>query len=244
MTCILLAAGYATRLYPLTKNFPKALLDVGGKTILDRITENLEDGCGIDRYVIITNHNFYGHFSRWAEGASLSASVTVLDDGTDSAENRLGAVGDLLFADKTLGLEDDLFVLAVDYFVSFPFRDFVRYFREKRASCIMRFEEHDTAMLRKAAAMTVDGEDRILRMVEKPAEPFDIWCAPPFYLYDRKDLPLIRRSVSSGCGKDAPGSLAAWLSGETAVYAMQMPGMHYDVGDLESYREIQKQFST
>ena len=244
MTCILLAAGYATRLYPLTKDFPKALLDVAGKTILDRVMENLEDGCEISRYVIVTNSRFAGHFSTWAERAKYSRPVTVLDDGTDTPENRLGAVGDLLHTIQNLGLDDDLFVMAVDYFVDFRFEDFIRYFREKDASCILRYEEHEPKILRKAANMSVDGEGRILRMEEKPETPFDIWCAPPFYLYARRDLPLISGSIAQGCPKDAPGYLAAWLSERACVYAMVMPGRHYDVGDIESYRLVQEQFRT
>ena len=243
MICVLLAAGYATRLYPLTKNFPKALLQVGGKTILDRILENVDRSCSVDRYVLVTNSRFAGIFRDWAESASYACPIEVLDDGTDTVENRRGAVGDLIFAMEEKSLDDDLFVMAVDYFVDFTLGDFVRYAIGKNASCILRYEEDDVSVLRKSGVMTVDVDDRIVRMEEKPEDPFDVWCAPPFYYYTKRDLPLIRTSVACGCPKDAPGNLAKWLAEQTAVYAMVMPGRHYDIGDLESYHDVQAQFS-
>ena len=242
MVCILLAAGYATRLYPLTRNFPKALLEVGGRSILDRVLENVDAHCSPDRYVLVTNHRYAGIFEDWALRARYSVPVEILDDGTDSDETRRGAVGDLLFALEEKGIEDDLFVMAVDYFVDLDLARFVHYARSKNASAILRYEEDDKAVLQKSGVMSVDAEDRILRMEEKPAEPFDVWCAPPFYYFAAKDLPLIRRSVAEGCPKDAPGNLAVWLSRKTPVYAMLLPGMHYDIGDQESYRSIRALF--
>ncbi len=244
MTCVLLAAGYATRLYPLTKDFPKALLNVAGKTILDRVMENLENGCEADRYVIISNHRFAEHFRAWAEKAKYSVPVEVLDDGTVSAEDRLGAVGDLIYTIETLGLEDDLFVMAVDYFTEFALADFVKYFRRKQTSCVLRYAEQNVEILRSAAVMRVDGEGKVLNMQEKPAEPFDIWCAPPFYLYAKKDLADIKNALNLGCHKDAPGHLAAWLSGRVPVHAMEMWGERYDIGDLESYAAVCRKFET
>lgn len=243
MTCVLLAAGYATRLYPLTTNYPKALLKVGNKAIIDRILENVDRSCNVDRYVLVTNNRFAGIFNGWAKSVSYSAPVVVLDDGTDTVDNRRGAVGDLIFALDQLALDEDLFVMAVDYFVDFDLGRFVQYARIKDASCILRYEEDNISILRKSGVMSVDTDDRIIRMEEKPEEPFDVWCAPPFYYFVKKDVPLIRDSTSLGCPKDAPGNLARWLSERAPVYAMLMPGQHYDIGDLESYYEVQAQFS-
>ncbi len=243
MICVLLAAGYATRLYPLTTNYPKALLKVGKQTILDRILGNVDQSCAVDRYVLVTNSRFAVVFNEWAEHASYSAPIEILDDGTDTVENRRGAVGDLIFAMMEKSLNDDLLVMAVDYFVDFSLGDFVQYAIDKDASCILRYEENNISILRKSGVMTVDGDDRIVRMEEKPDNPFDVWCAPPFYYYVKRDLPRIMTSLANGCPKDAPGNLAKWLSERTAVYAMFMPGRHYDIGDLESYHDVQSQFS-
>ncbi len=243
MICILLAAGYATRLYPLTKNTPKALLQVGDKTVLDRILENVDASCNVDRYVLVTNSRFAHIFTDWSVCAAYSAPIEILDDGTDTEEHRRGAVSDLLFAIEEKALFDDLLVMAVDYFVDFVIGDFVQYAREKNASCILRYKENDVSILRNSGVMSVNTDDRIIHMEEKPAEPFDVWCAPPFYYYVKRDLPLILRSVSLGCPKDAPGNLAKWLSEQTDVYAMLMSGRHYDIGDLSSYYNVQKEFA-
>ena len=134
MKCLILAAGYATRLYPLTENFPKPLLEVQGKTILDWLLENIDETGCVDQYVVISNHKFADDFRKWAEGHRLP--IIVLDDGTESNETRLGAVCDLLFALQKLQIDDDLLVVAADNILFFSFQEFVDFAKEKGTSCI------------------------------------------------------------------------------------------------------------
>jgi glucose-1-phosphate thymidylyltransferase len=239
MKCLILAAGYATRLYPLTENFPKPLLEVQGKTILDWLIDDIETSNLVDEYVVISNHKFAHHFEKWAEG---NAKITVVDDGTSSNETRLGAVKDIQFAIEKLGLDDDMLVIAGDNLLDFSLTTFVNYAVKKNASCIMRYYEPEKAKLHKSGVVTINEEDKILKMVEKPAEPESNWCCPPFYYYTREDAKLIQKGIDSGCGTDAPGSYIAWLSTQVPVYAMEMSGRRYDIGNLESYRKVQEEY--
>ncbi len=236
MKCLILAAGYATRLYPLTENFPKPLLEVQGKTILDWLLEDIDKSGVVDQYVVISNHKFVHHFQKLADGHALP--VAVLDDGTESNETRLGAVKDIQFAIDALGLKDDLLVIAGDNLLDFSLTDFISYQRKKQTTCIMRYWEESEAKLHKTGVAVVDEDDRVVEMEEKPAEPKSHWCTPPFYIYKASDVGLVKVGIDSGCGVDAPGSFIAWLSGETAVHAYEMPGKRYDIGNLASYEDV------
>ncbi len=240
MKCLILAAGYATRLYPLTENFPKPLLKVKEKTILDWLIEDIDTAGKVDEYVVISNHKFAHHFDKWA--AEKSQKITVLDDGTSSNETRLGAVRDIQFAIEKLGLCDDLLVIAGDNLLDFSMTKFIEYAEEKGTSCIMRYFESDKKKLSKAGVMEIDENGLVLSMVEKPENPLTNWCCPPFYFYKKEDVKFVKIGIESGCGTDAPGSFAAWLSGQTAVHAMEMPGKRYDIGDLESYNKVQEEY--
>lgn len=240
MKCLILAAGYATRLYPLTENFPKPLLDVGGKTILDWLVDDIDTLGAVDEYVVISNHKFAHHFDNWA--AKKSQKITVVDDGTMSNETRLGAVKDIQFAIDKLKLDDEMLVIAGDNVLDFSLTTFVRYAMEKKTSCIMRYFEPSEQKLHKCGVVEIDGNDRILSMEEKPAAPKSNWCCPPFYFYTKEDARLVEQGIASGCGTDAPGSYIAWLSSVTPVHAMEMPGSRYDVGNLESYNKIRGEY--
>ena len=240
MQCLVLAAGYATRLYPLTENFPKPLLKVGEKTILDHLLDDLDSTGAIDRYVVISNRKYAPHFTEWAK--PHSGSVTVLDDGTTSNEGRLGAVRDVAFAIRELSLDDDLLVVAGDNLLDFSLARFLNYARGKGASSVLRYFEPSVDRLKKCGVLEIGEDDRILSMVEKPAEPRSHWCCPPFYYFTKADARRVEEGIASGCGVDAPGSFIAWLSSVSAVYAMEMPGRRYDVGDIKSYEEVQKNY--
>ena len=240
MKCLILAAGYATRLYPLTENFPKPLLDVGGKTILDWLIDDI-DTCGeIDEYVVISNHKFAHHFEDWV--AKNTHKITVVDDGTESNETRLGAVKDIQFAIDKLELDDDMIVIAGDNLLDFSLTNFIKYAKSKNTSCIMRYYEADEKRLTKCGVVEIDCNDRIIGMEEKPASPKSHWCCPPFYYYTKADAKLVKKGIESGCGIDAPGSYIAWLCAETVVHAMEMPGKRYDIGNLESYEKVKKEY--
>lgn len=238
MKCVILAAGYATRLYPLTENFPKPLLAVGEKNILEWLIEDI--GNSVDEYVVISNHKFVEHFRKWSAGRP--EKITVLDDGTESNETRLGAVRDVQFAVDELGLDDDLLVIAGDNVLDFSLKTFIGYYKACNTTCIMRYWEPSEEKLHKTGVAEVDENGLILHMEEKPAVPRSHWCTPPFYIYRKEDVPMVKKGIESGCGVDAPGSFIAWLCDQVPVHAFEMPGKRYDIGNLESYNEVQRTY--
>ncbi|MCQ2427891.1 MAG: nucleotidyltransferase family protein [Clostridia bacterium] len=235
MKCLILAAGYATRLYPLTENFPKPLLKVGSKTILDWLTDDIRATGAVDGFVVISNGKFAAHFEEWAAAFN---DIEVVNDGTFTNETRLGAVKDIVFAKEKLGIDDDLLVIAGDNVLDFSLSHFIDFCREKKTSCTMRYYEPSIEKLRKCGVLTVGDDGRILRMAEKPAEPESHFCCPPFYYYTAADSALLGDAIADGCGTDAPGSLVAWMSAHRPVYSMEMPGSRYDIGNLESYKKV------
>ena len=236
MKCLILAAGYATRLYPLTENFPKPLLEVGGKTILDWLIDDIDSLGAINEYVVISNHKFADIFTKWAR--TKNQKVTVVDDGTSTNDTRLGAVCDIKYTVDKLNVDDDCLIIAGDNLLDFSLTDFVKYAVGKGASAVMRYYEPTTAKLQKSGVLTLDETDRVLEMQEKPIVPNSNWCCPPFYFYIKDDMKKIGQAISDGCGTDAPGSLVAWMCKQNTVYAMEMPGKRYDIGDVKSYEEV------
>lgn len=240
MKCVILAAGYATRLYPLTENFPKPLLKVGEKTIVDWLLDDLRDTGEIDEFLLVTNHRYAGTFRAWAGESSLR--ITVLDDGSESNETRLGAVRDLQLAAESLAAPEDLLVIAGDNLLDFSLAVLLRYAREKGSCAVMRYAEPSRERLKRCGVLTVDENDRITGMTEKAAKPLSCWVCPPFYVYTREALSLLPRALEEGCGADAPGSFLAWLCRRLPVFAIEMPGKRYDIGTLESYEQVKKEY--
>ena len=241
MKCLILAAGYATRLYPLTENFPKPLLKVGDKTILDWLVDDIDTAGLVNTYVVISNHKYAHHFEDWA--ATKKQNIQVVDDGTSSNETRLGAVCDVQFAIDQLGLDDDLLVIAGDNVLDFSLSKFVEFAKEKNTSCVMCHEENELKKQQKTAIITLDGNDLITSYEEKPKEPKGNLAVPPFYCYRACDVKRIQEALDNGCGYDAPGSFAAWLSKQTPMHAYVMPGKRYDIGDINSYEYVKSVFS-
>lgn len=241
MKCLILAAGYATRLYPLTENFPKPLLEVGDKTILDWLVDDIDNAGLVDEYVVISNHKFAHHFDDWAK--TKKQKISVVDDGTSTNETRLGAVKDIQYAIDQLKLDDDMLVIAGDNVLDFSLTKFIEYAKSKNTSCIMRYYEPDEKKLLKCGVVTIDESDKILNMTEKSPNPETHWCCPPFYYYTKDDTKLVQKGIDSGCGTDAPGSYIAWLCNQTTVHAMEMPGKRYDIGNLESYEKVKTEYN-
>lgn len=240
MKCLILAAGYATRLYPLTENFPKPLLQVGSKSILDWLVDDIASIGKVEEFVVISNHKFAWHFEEWAK--TKNCKITVVDDGTSTNETRLGAVRDIWFAVEKLNINDDMLVIAGDNILSFSFAGFLDFVKEKGTSCVMCHEETVLEKQQKTAIITTDNCDLITSYEEKPREPKGTLAVPPFYFYRSEDVKRIPEALEEGCQADAPGSFAAWLSRQTPVHAWVMPGKRYDIGDIKSYEAVKRVF--
>ena len=182
MKNIVIAAGYATRLGELTKNFPKPLLKIGENTILGRMLDDIDQIPEIDEHIIITNHKFAPIFEEWKSGLSYQKPITIIDDGTDTNETRLGAVCDLLFAMDKLQIDDDLLVVAADNLLFFSFQEFVDFAKQKQTSCIMCHEQPSIEKLQRTGVVELDDTNKVLGMEEKPQVPKSHWAVPPFYI--------------------------------------------------------------
>jgi glucose-1-phosphate thymidylyltransferase len=243
MKNIVIAAGYATRLGELTRNFPKPLLKIGENTILGRMLDDIDRIPEIDEHIVITNHKFAPIFEEWAKEQHYQKPITIVDDGTETNDTRLGAVCDLLLAiDKLSNRKssnskwpDDLLVVAADNLLFFSFREFVKFAKEKGTSCIMCHEQPSIEKLQRTGVVELDANNRVLGMEEKPEHPKSHWAVPPFYIYLKKDLDLVRHSVENGCGKDAPGNLAHYMVDHTTMHAWPMSAGRFDIGSLDTY---------
>lgn len=242
MKNIVIAAGYATRLGELTKNFPKPLLKIGENTILGRMLDDIDQIPEIDEHIIITNHKFAGIFEEWACGLHYSKHITIVDDGTETNDTRLGAVCDLLYAMEKHQIADDMLVVAADNLLFFSFKEFVDFAFAKNTSCIMCHEQPSIEKLQRTGVVELDEHMKVLGMEEKPQEPKSHWAVPPFYIYLKKDLELVRHSVENGCGKDAPGNLAHYMVEHTTIHAWPMSAGRFDIGSLDTYYEAVEKY--
>lgn len=242
MKCIILAAGYATRLYPLTENFPKPLLKINDKPIIEWLMDDVSDK--INEFIVVTNHKFADIFEDWKKERvnKRNEKILIIDDGTIDNEHRLGAVKDLELALNSCEKDDSYLVMAGDNLLDFDLSSFIDFSIKKNTSCVMCHEENDLKKKQKTAIITVDEEDKALTYEEKPKEPKGNLAVPPFYVYRYEDIVRIEEALNDGCGYDAPGSFAAWLSHQTPMHAYKMPGKRYDIGDLASYEEVQRIF--
>ena len=242
MKNIVIAAGYATRLGELTKNFPKPLLKIGENTILGRMLDDIETIPQIDEHIIITNHKFAPIFEEWASKQTYTKPITIIDDGTETNDTRLGAVCDLLYAIDQLQINDDMLVVAADNLLFFSFQEFVDFAMDKQTSCIMCHEQPSIEKLQRTGVIVVDEAMKVLNMEEKPQVPKSHWAVPPFYIYLKKDLALVKQSVANGCGKDAPGNLAHYMVEQTTMHAWPMSAGRFDIGSLDTYYEACEKF--
>ena len=239
MKALVLAAGYATRLYPLTLDRPKGLLEVGGRPMLDWVHERLE-AMGVDETIVVTNAKFTPHFESWAEGKE---NVTVVDDGTTSNEDRLGAIGDFEFVLEQLGLDDDVVVVAGDNLFADDISGFAEYGRKVDAPVIAVHDVGDLGLMREYNQVEVDDAGRVLFMEEKPEQARTTLAAVALYYYPRRVLPLVTQYLAEGNNPDQPGRLPVWLYQRTPLYAWRFPGEWYDIGSKEQLEDADRRFS-
>ena len=245
MKNIVLAAGYATRLGELTKNFPKPLLKIGNNTILGRMLDDIDAIDDITEHIIVTNHKFAPIFEQWATEQHYSKPITIIDDGTETNDTRLGAVNDLLLVLNTPSMRENpegILVVAADNLLFFSFREFIDFAKQKDTSCIMCHEQPSLEKLQRTGVAELDSNNKVLGIEEKPKIPKSHWAVPPFYIYLKNDLELVRHSVENGCGKDAPGNLAHYMVEHTTMHAWQMTAGRFDIGSLDTYREAVEKY--
>lgn len=230
MKALILAAGYATRLRPLTDTIAKPLLPVGGRPMADALLEKIRAVDAVDETHLVTNSRYAPAFRRWAEGNG----VVVHDDGTSSNDDRLGAIGDLRFTLEQAGIDDDLLVVAGDNLFDYGLTEFADFWRSKGiASAIAVHDVLTPELARLYGVVDVAGDGRVVGFVEKPEQPPSTLAATATYLYHREHVRLVERYLAEGNPPDQPGNLIAWLHTREPVYAWSGEGGWFDVGDAE-----------
>ena len=246
MKVLILAAGYATRLYPLTLTQPKPLLPVAGKPMIDHVLDNLAPIPEIDRVYVVTNQKFAGHFQKWADDYRASKSklyFTIVNDGSTDDSNKLGAIGDMHLVINKEKVEDDLIVVAGDNLFSEKLQDFGRFCREKNAPVLAVYDVGNLEEITKYNSINIDGEGKITFFEEKPKNPTSTLTGIALYYYPKSVLPLIKQYVAEGNNPDQPGRLVQWLYQKTPVYTWRVPGIWFDIGSKENLAEANKIFA-
>ena len=245
MKILILAAGYATRLYPLTLTKPKPLLDVAGRPMIEHVLDNIAPIPGIDRVYVVTNDKFAAPFQQWADGYRATKSklnFTIINDGSTDDTNKLGAIGDLNLVLEREQVDDDLIVVAGDNLFSESIEAFGKFCREKNAPVLGVYDVGDLEAIKKYNAITIAGDGRITFFEEKPKEPQSTLTGIALYFYPRATLPLIRQYVAEGNNPDQPGRLVQWLYPRTPFYTWRVPGLWFDIGSKETLEEANEIF--
>lgn len=242
MIAIILAAGYATRLYPLTINRPKALLPINNKPIIDYIIDEIETIEPVKEIIVISNHKFADCFFEWAKESKRKKKLTVLDDGTTTEETRRGAIGDILFAIKEKNIDDELLVVAGDNFFTYKLKDYYDYYVKKDRDCVCVKKFDNRELLKQFGVALLDKNGRVLDIEEKPKEPKSDTAVYATYMYKRDTVPMFSQYIEEGNKPDAPGYFVEWLYKRKEVYAYTFEGECYDIGTPESYKEVCEEF--
>ncbi|MFT4343328.1 MAG: nucleotidyltransferase family protein [Candidatus Woesearchaeota archaeon] len=241
MKGIILAAGYATRLFPLTENFPKPLIPINGKPMIDYIIQKIED-LGVTQVHVVTNSRFYEHFVKWAEQYSGKADITVVNDNTTSNDDRLGAIGDIQYTIEQGNIDDDIVVVGGDNLFKFTLHKAYELFTEKQKSTIVAYDVKDLELAKKYGVIEIDADNKVVSFEEKPPEPKSTLCAICVYFYPKSILPRIKEYLDAGNNKDAPGNLPAWLVKNDVVYGIGYDEQWYDIGGFESLQEAKESY--
>jgi glucose-1-phosphate thymidylyltransferase len=246
MKVIILAAGYATRLYPLTLTQPKPLLPVAGKPMIEHVLDNLAPIPQIDRVYVVTNAKFAGQFQTWADGYRATKSkfaFTVVNDHSTDDTNKLGAIGDINYVLQTEAVADDLIVVAGDNLFSDKLGGFGEFCRGKNAPVLAVYDVGNLEEIKKYNSISTDPAGRITFFEEKPKQPVSTLTGIALYYYPRSSVPLIKQYVAEGNNPDQPGRLVQWLYPRTPVYTWRVPGLWYDIGSRETLEEANRIFA-
>jgi glucose-1-phosphate thymidylyltransferase len=243
MKCILLCAGYATRLFPLTENFPKALLKVGGRALLDYILDEVNSLEEVDHIYLVTNAKYTPHFENWANEKNNVKPITVVNDGTTTNDNRLGAIGDIIYTIKSGNINDDILVIAGDNLFTFALKDFTDFYKSKKAPAVCVRKETDLNLLKRVGVAELDQDMKIIGFEEKPAEPKSDYAVYAEYIYPKEVLSAFEDYINEGNSNDAPGNFVAYIHKKMPTYAYAFQGECYDVGTHDALAYVNELYS-
>ncbi|MBM3256957.1 MAG: nucleotidyltransferase family protein [Candidatus Liptonbacteria bacterium] len=246
MKAIILAAGYATRLYPLTLSQPKPLLSIAGRPMIDYTLDSLREMKGLDGVVVVSNAKFVANFQEWAavkKKEGFPFAISILNDGSTEDANKKGAIGDLFFALEQAQINDDLIVIAGDNLFTESVGAFAEFARTRKTPVLAVYDVKSLEAAKKFSVFTLASDGHIVDFEEKPQAPKSTLIGIALYYYPQETLALIRQYVAEGNNPDQPGRLIQWLYPKVSVYTWAVPGVWYDIGSKETLEEAEKTFS-
>jgi len=244
MKIVILAAGYAVRLRPLTLDTPKSLLAVGGRTIMDRIMDKIAGLGGRDRIYVVSNSKFFDKFNEWANASGEKDRITVINDGSATNEDRLGAIRDLALAMEANSIDEDTLVVAGDNLFDFDLKRFVRFAGEKKDGVsIAAYDIGDIALAKNFGVVKVDDNGAVTDFEEKPPQPKSTLVSTGIYYFPKNKLSFIKEYVKMQDKLDAPGYYIGWLSKKDRVYGFSFLEDWYDIGNIESYKKADAEYT-
>ncbi len=240
MKALILAAGYGKRLYPITKNIPKPLLSVRGRPIIEHLLLKIKNINSIKEIFVITNNKFYTSFKKWKKGSNFS-NVKLIDDGTETPNGRLGAIGDIRYAIAEKGIKSDLLVIGGDNFFEFELLDFIVFSQTKSPFCsIGVYDIHNKLKARRFGIVKLDTDKRVVSFKEKSRKPDTTLVSPCIYYLTKSRLSLIPKYLDEGNNPDMTGHFISWLYKRDKVYGFIFHGNWIDIGNKASYRFANK----
>ena len=245
MKVLILAAGYGTRLYPLVKDTPKPLLQVAKKPLINHLMDKIAGFEDLKEVLVVTNNKFHTHFLQWAEkNKKFSAAIHIINDGTNSPEDRLGSVGDIRFVLQNHKVSDDLLVLGGDNLFDYELTGYIRFAQEKKPQVtIGLYDIGDIKEAKNFGVVQIDKSGKVISFEEKPAAPKSSLIAMCSYYFPKSSLGLVEEYLQKSKRADQAGDYIRWLSEEKGVYGFKFQGKWYDIGSVESYKEAQVKFN-
>lgn len=244
MKVLILAAGYGTRLYPLIKDTPKALLEINNKSLLNYIFDRIGKIDGLNEVILVTNDKFYLAFDQWAKRQiEFSQPITIVNDKTKTPEDRLGSIGDIDFVLKHTTVDDDMLVIGSDNLFDYNIDEYIQFAQEKTSSITVGlYDINDLIEASKFGVVTLGDNGKIESFEEKPAQPKSSLVAMCFYYLPKNSLGLIGKYLLESNKSDKAGDYICWLCRNSNVYGFQFTGKWYDIGSVEAYKEAQEKF--
>ena len=238
MKCILLCAGYATRLFPLTENFPKALLSIGDKPLLDYILDEVNTIKEVDKIYVITNNRYYEHFNKWKKEKNNKKEIKVINDKTTSNDDRLGAIGDIMYLIEKEHINDDLLIIAGDNLFTYKLKDVIDFYNQNKKAILCAKELNDINLLKRFAVALVDENNRVIELEEKPENPKSNLGIYATYIYPKEVIKYFDKYKNEGNNMDSPGHFPQYLYKKEDVLVYKFDGECYDVGTHETLKEV------
>ena len=243
MKCILLCAGYATRLFPLTENFPKALLEIGHRPLLDYILDEVNTIDEVDKIYVITNDRYCKHFENWSNVKNNIKPIKVINDNTTSNDDRLGAIGDIMYVINKENISDDLLIIAGDNLFTYKLKDVINFYNQKKNTVVCAKKLDDIELLKRFAVAKVDNNDKIIDLEEKPEKPKSNLGVYATYIYPKEILKYFEIYKNEGNNMDSPGHFPQYLYNKEDIYVYKFDGECYDVGTHETLKEVNDLYS-